>query len=299
MKNAQNKRFGLILRTFATKPDDVIKRVEQVIETIKKAEKLNLEQGDRSFFSRIDVLVWADDRFDDADCGLTTRTLRDALYKQKKVFVSEVKNGDLYCTLLNYGIAKQLRDRVDYSFIMSSEAESYLNQETIERILQAIDDKARAIGVEVDELAPFVQEGRLANTFCCWHNVSLMSIGGFDLHAAKLPPNKGNEENTSPQHAYVEGHHEKHGKVFYQLAGTEEIIPLVRLVEIYGKCLASVSPAGEGLKKYQIPDPKTDSKLYLRHIAKMATKLKRQAAMLDSVNKKPSLLKNGLIDSTL
>ncbi len=297
MKNVQNKRFGLVLRTFSSKPENVIHRVNQVVETIKKAEKIS--RDGQSFFSRIDVLVWSDSRFDDADCGLTARSLRDELYKQKKVFVSEVKNGDLYCTLLNYGIAKQLRDRVDYSVIMSSEAESYLNQETIDKMLQAIDQKARAIGVEVDELTPLVREGRLANTFCCWHNVSLMSVGGFDLHAAKLPPVKDNEETSSSKQAYVEGHHEKHGKVFYQLSGTEEIIPLVRLIEIYGKCLASITPIGEGEKKYRIPDPKTNSELYLRHIAKMATKLKRQAVMLDSVNKKPSWLKNGLIDGVL
>jgi len=56
------------------------------------------------------------------------------------------------------------------------------------------------------------------------------------------------------------------GEVFYHLAGVEEVIPLVRLVETYGPCIVPVMPEGEGT---QIPrtDPVSQPDLWLRHVS--------------------------------
>ncbi len=62
MSIRDKKRFGLLLRTFATKAEDVPKRVQAIEQMVARAMDLKI-------FARIDVLVWADTRYSDADCG--------------------------------------------------------------------------------------------------------------------------------------------------------------------------------------------------------------------------------------
>src|SRR6185436_17324721 len=109
-----HKRVGLVLRVFSPKPELVDQSVRQVATTIDRATRLVIEG--KSVFSRIDVLVSADGRYGDTDCGDTPRALNQAIDgAYRNTYVSEVKCGDIFCGMLNYGVAHQMRDRIDYT----------------------------------------------------------------------------------------------------------------------------------------------------------------------------------------
>ncbi|MBI5045394.1 MAG: hypothetical protein HZC14_00050 [Candidatus Niyogibacteria bacterium] len=271
-------RVGLILRTYATDSKDVAGRVATVKDAVERAVRLTI--GGYQAIHRIDVLVWADKRFAESDCGYTYASLQSALQGVPDVYLSEVRRGDLFCGLLNYGIALQLRNGMDYSIILSVSARSYFNE--------PIQKGARAVGVAINELSESIHEGRLANTFCLWDNVALMTVGGFDLRAAKIADHQSG--------TYILGwSKEMHQMAHYQLSGVEEIIPLARLVENFGPCIAAIDPQGEGVQKYELPDPAQQPELYKRHMSKMATKFERQTVLLASIGVQPSFLQSGLI----
>lgn len=274
-------RIGLILRVFATKEDQVENQVRQIMEMVCKAMQL-VE------ISLIDIFVWEDKRYPDADCGKTYDALtKEVGTKQIMVRTHRFEHGDIFCGILNYAVAMQLRNRVDYSIIASKEALSYLNQETLDDMIDAACNNAKAVGVAINELTESVMAGRLANTLAMWDNVALMSVGGFDLRAAK-------PMNDKSAH-YLKGWNKDKGDVFYHLAGVEEVIPLARLVETWGPCLAPIMPQGEGIKGYVVPDPVKEPELFLRHISKMGTKTERQAALLAAIGADLSYLKGGVM----
>lgn len=238
--------------------------------------------------SRVDVLVFADQHYADADCGLLAPALEKAFAgSEKRVFVHEVKHGDLFCGLLNYGVAVQMEAGCRYSLISSAEAASYFTPETVSDVVEAAAAGARAIGVAINELTESILEGRLANTFALWRNRDLLTVGGFDLRAAKPTDDKSA--------CYMKGFDRKAGDVFYPLAGVEEVIPLARMVETFGPCLAPIVPRGDGVQAYRVPDPAIDPEGYARHYKKMGTKMQRQAALLAAVNKDLTYLEGGVL----
>ena len=93
----------------------------------------------------------------------------------------------------------------------------------------------------------------------------------------------------------MRGWDERQGDVYYQLAGVEEIIPLARLVETFGPCIAPIVPRGAGVQRYKVPDPVRDPELWRRHVAKMGTKYERQVALLSQIGKDLSFLKGGVM----
>lgn len=280
------KPIGLILRTFATEEDQIEKRVTQVRETVETALAVSVEG--REAFRRVDVLVWADERYGErSDCGKTAPVLRREFDKTERVFVSEVTRGDLFCGLLNYGVVHQMRHGMDYSVILSPDARSYLDAATMKRALEAIGDGAKAVGVAIKELRTSVLEGRLTSTFCLWDGNALLQVGGFDDRAA-MPV----DERLAK---YMRGWSpELREHVFYSLAGVEEMFPLARLVDTFGPCLAPILPANGGA--YEIPDPKTQRAAWKRHVAKMGTKLERQSMHLASMSLGLSYLKGGVME---
>jgi hypothetical protein len=173
--------------------------------------------------------------------------------------------------------------------IASAEARTYLNQVTIERMIQALCDGARATGVAINELTPSILEGRLANTFAIWHNISLQTVGLFDL-TADMPHDLRFAD-------FKRGWHEKVGVVHYHTAGVEEVIPLARMVVIFGACIAPVLPCQDDGQEvhYEEPDPATQPELYQRHVSKMGTKLERQTAHLAQVKCDITYLKGGVM----
>ena len=292
MEDAMNRKqflsekvAGLILRVFASKEDDIQNRIKMIEDAIQATHRMIVDGV--QVVRRIDVLVWADKSYKDSDCGKTAVALREALKEEKSVFVSEVEHADIFCGILNYGIVHQLRKGVDYSIIASAEAFSYMTPETMGNMIDAACAGAKAIPVAITELTQSILEGRGANTFMMWHNESLMTVGGFDLRAAKPT-----DDRTAH---YMKGWNQEKGEVYYHLAGVEEVIPLARMIQTFGPCIAPIVPSGEGVKKYIVPDPATQREMWERHISKMGTKFERQSAHLAAIGVDPSYIKGGVM----
>lgn len=287
-----SKKIGAILRVFAKKPEQVSGAVEQTLELVRKLAATKIEG--RPVISRVEILVPRDVNYADVDCGDTANALRNALSDNEGaetyVYVSEVRHGDIFCGVLNYGMAKLLRSGCDYGFVASKEAASYFNQQTAEAMVKAVEEGARVTGIALNELTESVMHGRIANTMAMWHVMSLMQVGGFDLRAAKP---KLNSAILRKVQAWDMGRNEQLWT--YDLAGVEEIIPLVRLVETFGSCIAPILPKGEGVQIYSVPDPATDRDGYLRHMSKMGTKRERQTYFANSEGADLSYLMGGVI----
>ncbi len=288
-----SKKIGALLRCFAKKPEFVEGAVAQ---TLSLAEKFaTIKVGGQSVVSRIEVLIPRDESYTDVDCGETALAMRTAIdslaWAKGRVFVSEVKHGDLFCGILNYGMARLLRAGCDYGIIASKEAGSYFNQETAEALVKAAEDGARAIGLAISELTDSIMEGRIANTMGMWHITSLMQVGGFDLRSAK--PKKASVFRGKALVGWDDAREESLWS--YDLASVEEIIPLVRLVDTFGPCIAPLFPQGEGVQHYVVPDPVIDRAGYERHINKMGTKRERQTYFANSEGADLSFLKGGVM----
>jgi hypothetical protein len=280
------KKVGLILRVFAKEESQIPDRMEMIEKAVAAARKATV--SGQTLIKRIDVLVWKDKNYAESDCGQTANALRKKFSGEKSLFISEVLHGDIFCGILNYGIAHQLRHGVDYSIIVSAEAFSYMTPETMAAMVDAACSGALAIGVAINELTQSILDGRLANTFAMWHNQSLITVGGFDLKAAK-------PVNEALAHFMRGWSPEKDENVFYHLAGVEEVIPLALLAETFGDCIAPILPQGEGIQQYQTPDPAENPELWERHVAKMGTKFERQCALLASIGIDPSFLRGGVM----
>jgi hypothetical protein len=277
---------GLIVRGFASKAEDVTDRATQIVEFTTNA--LETKVADKRFLKRVDVLIWANqnDYPGEADCGLLANELKKRFAGERRVFIHEVRSGDLFCSLLNYGIAIQCRAGCDYSIIASAEAKAYWSSDVPAKMVSAAAEGARAIGVAINELTESVWEGRIANTMAMWHNRSLIEVGLFDLRAAK-------PADSRLAH-YMKGADVTGNPLFYHLAGVEEMIPLARLVDLYGKCIKVVESNDPALH-YELPDPELNPAEFARNKAKFGTKWERQVAHLALINRDLSHIRDGVM----
>lgn len=288
-------RVGALIRVFADSPETVSYQVESALKALEQLLTIKVEN--RLVFSRIDFLVSDDNRFDDSDCGLTAEYLRSQIrlrYAGAPVSVLDVKNGDIYCLLLNYGIVNQLEDRVSYSLILSHEISEYVTREHIEALVAAMYCKARVAGLAISEIGGLVEKGRVANTCALWHNKSLMTVGGFDLRAAR--PERAHLHLHKKVTGESQEKAEKYGdpEVEYTLAGCEEIIPLVRFLKFFGPSVAIVKPHQQ--YAWHVGDDGGDTHAHMRHLAKLATKEIRQSHMASLENVSVDILEKGIID---
>lgn len=292
IKLLTRNRVGALLRIFASSPEVVEYQIQSALNAAKKLEALKI--GQIKVFSRIDFLVSSDSRFEDCDVADITQKLREKISTtfpdEKHIRVLEIKQGDIFCILLNYGIVNQLEDRVPYSFIISHTADRYITQENISTMLSAMQNKARVAGLQIDTLKEQIAKGRVINTFIVWHNKSLLSVGGFDLRAAK--PLKGHVCKT------VTGvcSYEKattFTKREYHIAGCEEVIPLIRMINIFGKCISPI-PA-TNTEKIWGPDSISDPEGYERHLNKIATKTERQEHFAKLMGVTTDYLQDGIL----
>lgn len=105
-KLLSRNRIGALVRVFASTPEAVEYQIDSVLKTVERL--LAVSVSEKSVFSRIDLLVSSDQDFLDSDCGLTAERLRTRVlneYHGRPVHVLEISKGDIFCTLLNYGIA--------------------------------------------------------------------------------------------------------------------------------------------------------------------------------------------------
>jgi len=261
--------FGLIARIHASTKEQVADRVILAKKLVERA--CQITAGNKPLFKRIDFLIWANPDYEESDCGLTVNALKKEFGHKNSIpiIIHEVKEGDLYCHLLNTGIAAQNKAGIKYSFIISPEASSYLNQETVDAILNAAAEGALVIGVAIEELTLSILQGEVANTFAVWNNNVLIQVGGFNLLAWNAP----SEKVTTNICAWDT----EDGIVYYPRHGVEEVIPLALMTRVYGECIATIFPLGPGIKRYEVP---TDPKLFNRHARKMTSKTARKTALL-------------------
>ncbi len=267
-----SKKVGALLRCFTPEgkgPEVLEKNVSNALASVRKMQSMTVA-GIR-FISRVEILVPTDAAFAEKDCGQTAERLREALKNEgiENVYVSEVSYGDIFVTILNYGVGRLLRAGCDYGLIFSKEAEEYFTTESAEDLVKAAEDGALVAGIALNELTESIMQGRIANTFAMWHLMSLVQVGIFDYRNAK--PKKDAAIVHRAQAWDIE-------KNFwhYDLAGVEEIIPMIRLVRTFGPCLAPILPRGDGVKVWKAPDPKVDLEGYQRHLNKLQTKFVRQ-----------------------
>jgi hypothetical protein len=279
-----NKRFGLVVRTFSPRSKDVPKRVEAVEELVSKLPLLTFSQ---------DVFVWeglfpktCSEEFE-KDCGKTFASLQKNRVISTCAKLHRFMSGGLYSGILNYAIAHQLRQGIDYSLIVSTEAIGYVTAENIVAMIEAVEMGAKAAGIAIKERSDLIMSGRLSNHICMWDNLALMSVGGFDLRAEN-PVFNGNTH-------YVCGRSEDGSEVFSPIAGAAEMVPLVRLVEAFGPCIAPIRPTGNIERPFTAPNPETDREQYLRHVCKLATVSARQEDMLSSIGSNSKVLEEGVM----
>lgn len=295
MNVLQSKKIGALVRVFAKKPELVSDTVKQTMDLINKIQALKI--SGTPFVSHIMILVPCDTRYSDVDCGETAQALRGALSDEDiemSIEVSELAHGDIFCGILNYGMARLLSVGCEYGLVISKEASSYLNQESAMAIIEAVEDGALVTGLAINELTESVMQGRIANTLGLWHIISLMQVGGFDLRSAKP------ERNAVIVHKVrAWGTNRDEPSWAYDLAGVEEIIPLVRMVQTFGECIAPLLPKGNDVQQYVVPDPKVDTEGYIRHVNKMGTKRERQTYFANTEGADLTYLMGGVMKKHL
>lgn len=286
------KKVGALLRCFAREPKFLASTLEVTLASIEKM--LSVKVSGMPFVSRIEVLVPRDESYVEHDFGGTAASLRQAIASRgwRNVFVSEVKYGDIFVGLLNYGMAKLLRGGCDYGVVLSKEAESYFTLEAAEDFIKAAESGALVAGLAINELTESIMQGRIANTFSMWHIMSLVQVGSFDLRNAK-------QKKETPITFRAEAWDAQKGHWNYDLAGVEEIIPLIRLMRTFVEqpCIAPILPRGNGVRIWKAPDPQLDPEGFTRHVNKLGTKFVRQSHFADQEKADLSFLQGGVIEA--
>lgn len=291
-KLLERNRVGALLRIFAATPDVV---EVQVASALIAAEKLlNIQINGKKVFSRVDFLVSNDQRYEDSDCMETTIRLREEVDKKfgdSPVSVLDIKQGDIYCMLLNYGIINQVEDRIPYSCIISHTSHAYITEYNIAALLGAMQEKARFAGLALKGLEEGVMSGLVVNTFSMWHNKSLMTVGGFDLRSAK--PLKETICDTVTG-VCAAGAGIFAGKdIKYHIAGCEEILPSIRMIRNFGPCIKPIIPKESPIWG---PDFNKDPDGFKRAQAKLATKTLRQEYFASLEGETLDFIQKGIIN---
>jgi hypothetical protein len=281
MKIIEREPVGIIFRTFATEESQIKERVILVNQAIEKSLQLSFEE--KPIFKFVDILVPSNPLFPSVDCGLMAERISSEWKHERRVRVHKTM-GDIFCGTLNFGIGIQSESGIRYSLIASPDAHSYITKENVMGVLQQADSGAKIVGLAIHELRESIFQGKVANTFCLWHNRSLITVGGFNLLSAE-------PENEKRSH-YLEGTDENGKPQYYKINGVEEVIPAALMVKTFKKCIAIVEPHGENQKYEVVSDPEIQK----RHVAKISTKNIRQMELLSMIGLHQSILENGIVD---
>lgn len=243
-------KTGAILRVFVKDPA----KVEQTILEMKQAVRMLKKLG----LGVVHILVWNpqdDDYKGQGDCGKTAAALQASIPEAQ---IIEILEGDKFVDILNAGVRLQADAGVTHTMILSKEALSYLTLRTYAKMLVAFEKGAMVSGIHMPrELGTSVLEGLIANTCAMWDVEALLLAGLFDPYSRSL----ANGETERP-------------------AGVEEIIPLLRLVRVYGRCIAPIiSDANDA--HYKLPTREENPEEWARNEKKFGSKLPRQQAMAE------------------
>lgn len=263
---------GAIMRVHTAKPELVAERVEMAREAIECLQAVEI--SGQPLIRRVEVMVWTNSLYPDADCGRTLPALR-AMIKANdwkgRVFPTEVPYGDIFCVALNLGMDLQNRHGMNWSLIMSSEVRGYLSRETMTAMIDAARQGALVIPVAINELSELVLAGFPDNSLTLWNIEALGAFGRFDLRARKRPP-------KDPMELACLTWEEKEAFQLFHEQGVEGTIPVTRMILAfkdlpgYRGIVAPILPQGPGEHRYQIP---TDPDLLAAHAQKMRSKKDR------------------------
>lgn len=286
-------KIGVLPRVFSRARTDIPGRIKLLDELLERLAAITIAQ--RHVFSRTDVLVWADQRFNTdkknkSDFGGTAQALSDQYELNagpgSPTNIVDCTAGDMNCVILNRALWRLARSGFDYALLISPDAASYLTQEAVEQMLQAICDGALVTGVAIDEMRENVLSGFVQNTIAIWSIEHLLAVGGYDLYSQTVLPGYDG--------AWLKGFNEHEGVYFYERHGVEESIPLARLIQWFGpEVIAPILPSEPG--NYVEPDPETNPDEYWRNVRKFATKETRQAAMLAHINRDRDFVMSGVM----
>ncbi|MEK7480928.1 MAG: hypothetical protein AAB604_02395 [Patescibacteria group bacterium] len=275
--------IGVLLRTYSPRHEDIEANVKMIEEVVARLFAIPYRPGGKNpFCTRVDILVWRDDRYRDsagnrlADCGGTPPALRSAFMNDVRISVHEIPRADIYATILNYGIARQYSFLMDYSLVLSKEVIGYVNQETIWAMIEVMRRGALVASVAVNEIRDLVIRGCVSNTFALWHLPSLLQVGGFDIRDAKPLP--GDESHVVPY--WPQGRELSEEPFWIHDAGVGEVLPACHLFREFGRpVIASILPQGEAIQgEYRQENENPDRVAWNK--AKFATKKARLESIL-------------------
>jgi hypothetical protein len=237
------------VRSYAKNPEEVEDRAKRALDVGLAAAKLFI-YGEPAFDRVLFVVP------KDYDCGRTAGAIGAKLFGTVVPYDVIEVSGHHSSGALNEALA-YVRDQLHMShvLIMSGKAVSYLTEPTLEAMDDAFALGAQVVGVEVDELAEIVREGRVQNTFCGWEVNPLLDVGAFD--------------STN---------------------GVEEIAPTVKLIREYGPCVAVIKPSGDE----ELDILKSDTAI-TRHREVMETKAARQIEEAKRLYVDFSFIEQGII----
>jgi hypothetical protein len=263
---------ALLIRAFSQKPELVAQTVKSVVDTVLLASELQIAGS--LWFKNILVVIPLDGRYQQHDCGNTASALNDQLehIEDTRVSIEIVQSGDNFCGTLNFGVRKLVAAGSDFVTILSHGARDYLTDEIAYKIGFALSKGAKVVGVALDELSESVKQGRVANTFATWDARALIEVGGFDIRASQSDSGDVNVNSV---------------------AGVEEIIPSIRLVRKYGRCIAVVEASSK--HKWIAPALATDPTGYTAHNDKMISKLRRQQIRAGEIGEDLAMLEQAVM----
>lgn len=282
----QRKTFGAVLRVFANKPEQVVPQCDRNLRLARNM--LELQTDERRIFSKVIIVVAADQRRVDHDCGKSYTYLRSQLERGERIEIINATDDDLFCGVLNRGLK---RLNTDYGLVISGAAEEFLDKDFMEQAAVGFNAGAKVVGMAIKELQQLVHAGAVANTCAIWDIEELFAAGGFD-HFAEQPfgPNKHGNLHTDERLVMYAQASDGETVRTYPIAGVEEIIPLVRLVRKFGRCILAITPKGDA----QWEEP-TDPDELKRHLSKMMNKEVRMEWMARQANADLSFLRIGVM----
>lgn len=286
-KILQRKKFGALLRVYAGKPEAVKTQCDRALRLARKT--LALQTTSRPVFSNVLILIAADTRRVDHDCGESYDYLRSQLERGERIAVLNCPQDDLFCGILNRGMQ---RLHCDYGLVISGAAEDFLDLDFMEQAAKGFAGGAKVVGMAIKEMQSLVHNGAIANTCAVWDIEELMAAGGFD-HAAEQPFGPNGHHNLYTAERLVMHAQASDGQSVrtYPVAGVEEVIPLVRLVRKYGRCILAITPSSDAA--WHEP---TDPDELERHRNKMANKTGRMEWMSRQAGAELSFLRAGVME---
>ena len=206
-------KIGIVFRSYAKTPELVPEVVERAITSIKKAKSITF--FNEPCFETVYIIVPAD-----YDCGLTALAIEERLEKEnisRGVYIEETK-GHHSCYALNDALWYVRNHGMRYALIISHKAIAYLTKETMWKVIYALSQGFRVVGVRIKELND-VQESPIQNTFAVWDIKEMEKFSAGEYYRGFVT-------------------------LFETELGVEEVAPLIRLQKLYGKCAAVINAEG-------------------------------------------------------